>query len=187
MQSTIKKSLSTKDLVLIPLFSALISIGAFIKLPVGLVPASLQTVFVLLAGLLLGARRGAWAVTLYVLLGLTGLPVFTAGGGLGYVLHPTFGYLLGMIGGAYLAGRAAELSRRRNLFILLAGCLLGLLLIYALGVAWLFLIKNVYLGGAAPLIALIKAGALVFLPADLAWCALASLIAKRLSAVANRL
>ena len=106
MQKSIPSSaFSTRDLVLIPLFAALFSIGAFIKIPIGLVPASLQTIFVLLAGMLLGARRGALAVLLYLLLGLIGLPVFTAGGGPGYILHPTFGYLLGMLPAAWLAGK----------------------------------------------------------------------------------
>lgn len=187
MQTTAKRFFTTKDLVLIPLFTALISIGAFIRLPIGLVPASLQTVFVLLSGLLLGARRGSCAVLLYLLLGLAGLPVFTAGGGPHYVLHPTFGYLLGMAGAAFIAGKGAQMSRRRRFVPLLLSCLAGLLLIYTAGVAWLYFIKNIYLGGAAPLLALVKAGALVFLPADLIWCVLASLVGKRLGSTANRI
>ena len=188
MQKSIHSSaFSTRDLVLIPLFAALISIGAFIKIPIGLVPASLQTVFVLLAGMLLGARRGALAVLLYLLLGLIGLPVFTAGGGPGYILHPTFGYLLGMLPAAWLAGTIAQRNHRRDLPVILAGAVLGLLIIYSLGVTWLWVIQNLYLGKTALLFPLIKAGALIFLPADLLWCLVAALIGKRLSRQANQL
>ena len=187
MQQTFSKKLTTRELVLIPLFSALICIGAFIKIPIGLVPVSLQTIFVLLAGILLGAKRGALAVLLYVLLGLSGLPVFTSGGGPQYILHPTFGYLLGMILAAFAAGWIAQMTRCKNGFILFGAALLGLLLIYSFGVAWLYLIKNIYMGGNVAWVPLMKAGALVFLPADTVWCALAAMVGKRLAVLSNQL
>lgn len=188
MQTTIKRNkLSTKELVLIPLFSALICIGAFIKIPIGIVPVSLQTVFVLLAGLILGSRRGAIAVLLYVFLGLVGLPVFTGGGGPQYVLSPTFGYLIGMIFAAFAAGLIAEKSNRRSILINFLAAFTGLIIIYTFGVAWLYLIKNIYLNGSAPISALIKAGFLVFLPADTFWCAVAAIVGKRMAYFSNRI
>ena len=188
MQTTLKRNrLTTKELVLIPLFSALICIGAFIKIPIGIVPVSLQSVFVLLAGLILGSRRGSMAVALYVALGLIGLPVFTGGGGPQYVLSPTFGYLIGMIFAAFFTGLIAEKTNRRSVVINFAAAFFGLLVIYTFGVAWLHLIKNVYLGGHAQISALIKAGFLIFLPADTFWCIVAAIIGKRMAFFSNRI
>ena len=67
----------TKSMVYCGLFTALIAVGAFIKVPVPVVPFTLQYLFTMLAGLLLGAKRGAIAVLAYMLLGLAGLPIFT--------------------------------------------------------------------------------------------------------------
>ena len=75
----------TKNLVLIALFAALVAIGAFIKIPMPLVPITLQFAFCLLAGEVLGVKGGT-AVLIYVIMGLIGLPVFTEGGGFMYVL-----------------------------------------------------------------------------------------------------
>lgn len=187
MQSTLKMKLTTKDLVLIPLFSALIAIGAFLKIPIGVVPVSMQTVFVLLAGLLLGARRGALAVLIYVLLGLAGLPIFTGGGGPQYVLSPSFGYLLGMILAAFVTGYLAEQTKRKSFWKNFAAAFSGLLIIYSIGLVWLYLISNLYLGNNAPFINLFKAGVLVFLPQDTFWCVIAALIGKRLAPFTNKL
>ena len=73
------------------LFTTLIILGAFIKIPVPVIPFTLQFLFVSLAGLLLGAKYGGLSVFIYAALGLAGLPVFTAGGGITYVVFPTFG------------------------------------------------------------------------------------------------
>ncbi|WP_312461130.1 biotin transporter BioY, partial [Proteiniclasticum sp.] len=95
--------LTTRELTLLPLFTVLTAVGAFIKIPIGAVPVSLQTVFVLLSALLLG-KKAAISQGVYVLLGLLGLPIFTGGGGIGYVLTPTFGYLMGFIAAAFIVG-----------------------------------------------------------------------------------
>ena len=73
-----KKKFTTRDLILCALFTALSAIGAFIRIPVPLVPFTLQITFTTLAGLLLGSKKGAISVAVYVLMGLIGIPVFTA-------------------------------------------------------------------------------------------------------------
>ncbi len=78
----------TKDMILCSMFVALIAAGAFLKVPVPVVPFTLQYLFTMLAGLLLGAKKGALAVCVYILLGLCGLPIFAQGGGIGYVFQP---------------------------------------------------------------------------------------------------
>ena len=98
-----------KELVLFSLFTALTAIGAFIRVPVPLCPFTLQLLFTTLSGLILGSRKGAASVAVYVALGLSGVPVFTQGGGPGYIFQPTFGYLLGFIAGAWLTGKLSVL------------------------------------------------------------------------------
>ena len=71
--------LNTKSLILCSLFAALIAVGAFIKIPIPVVPFTLQVLFTTLAGLLLGPRLGAISVGIYLLVGLIGIPVFTQG------------------------------------------------------------------------------------------------------------
>src|SRR5574344_750761 len=87
-------NLKLREMILCALFMALTAVGAFIKIPLGGQIFTLQFLFTLLAGLLLGGRLGAKAVGVYTLLGLIGVPVFAEGGGPGYVFQPTFGYLI---------------------------------------------------------------------------------------------
>jgi predicted membrane protein len=76
----------TYKMILVALFAALIAVGAFIRVPVPLVPFTMQTFFVVLAGMLLGKKLGAASALVYLAVGLIGIPVFTQGGGIGYVL-----------------------------------------------------------------------------------------------------
>ena len=70
----------TRNLIYCALFTALIAIGAFIKIPIPVVPFTLQYLFTMLAGLLLGSKLGCLSVVSYMLLGLAGLPIFSEGG-----------------------------------------------------------------------------------------------------------
>ena len=101
----------TRNMVLAALFAALTAIGAFLQIPTGTVPITLQFLFTALAGLLLGWKWGAVSQLLYVGIGLLGLPVFTQGGGIGYVLQPSFGFLLGLIPAAAVIGALSNTLR----------------------------------------------------------------------------
>ena len=95
------QALTTREMAQIGLFTALIAAGAYIKINIPVQPFpmhfTMQFLFVLLAGFLLGARRGAICVGIYLAVGLSGIPVFAAGGGPAYLIRPTFGFLLGMM------------------------------------------------------------------------------------------
>ncbi len=90
-----KKSLIR--IILVAMFTALISAGAFIRIPLPPVPITLQTLFVVLASLCLPTSLALEAVVLYMFLGIIGLPVFTSGGGLAAFIGPTSGYMIGFI------------------------------------------------------------------------------------------
>lgn len=132
---------TTREVVLCGLFVALITAGTLIRIPIGGDVYTLQFLFTLLAGLVLGARLGALAVGVYVLLGLIGVPVFASGGGFGYVLQPTFGYLLGFIVQAYLCGYIARLGRLTKMRLLAAN-LVGMAVVYLFGLSWFYVISN---------------------------------------------
>ena len=148
----------TRNMVLAALFAALTAIGAFLQIPTGTVPITLQFLFTALAGLLLGWKWGAISQLLYV-----GLPVFTQGGGIGYVLQPSFGFLLGLIPAAAVIG--ALTARRTGYLTVLAAVLVGDLILYAVGVPYMYLILHVYMQSAKTFPALLAA-MLVYVPGD---------------------
>jgi biotin transport system substrate-specific component len=101
-------------------FAALVALGARLSVPLGPVPMTLQVPFVLLAGVFLGPRHGAASMALYLGAGALGLPVFAAGGGLGYLLGPSGGYLAGFVPAAAVSG---WLAGRRGGFLRLAAAM----------------------------------------------------------------
>jgi biotin transport system substrate-specific component len=128
--------LTTRELATAALFTALMSVAAFVAIPVGTVPFTLQVYVVLLAGMVLGPRLGTLSVAAYLVLGLFA-PVYAGGGsGLGALLGPTGGYLWGFVGGALVAGLISSRGERTTARLLTAG-LVGLVPIYALGASWL--------------------------------------------------
>ena len=175
-----QKRISTRDLAIIPIFSVLTAVGAFIRIPIGVVPVSLQTVFVVNSALLLG-KKAFYAQLIYVLLGLLGLPIFTGGGGIGYILTPTFGYLVGFVLAALAMGYLKDSLKSYSLLKLLAIAFVGLLIIYSSGVIYLYLLKNLILSGSSlGLTQAIRFGALIFLPMDSIWCTLGAVLSLRL-------
>jgi biotin transport system substrate-specific component len=178
-QEAIPLPTRTQRLVLAALFAALTAAGAFIRVSVPPVPFTLQVLFAMWSGLLLGPRLGLASQIGYLITGLVGVPVFSNGGGVGYVVSPTFGYLLGLAAGAYVAG---TLSRGRGpskpgFWRLFAAALAGLAATYAIGVPYLYLILNKVVGAPLSLSAAIIRGCLLFLPWDVAKMALAAWLA----------
>lgn len=120
------------------LFAGLTFVGASIRIPLQPVPITLQTLFVLLAGAVLGPRLGSLGQWFYVGFGAVGIPVFAgATSGLGVVAGPTGGYLLGFLVAPILVGKLID--RRRSLWWAPLVFWLGSLTILGLGVAHLTL------------------------------------------------
>ncbi len=174
------KTMKTKDIVFCAVFAALTAIGAFLKVVIPPFPVvfSMQTFFVALAGLILGAKKSAVSVGVYVLLGLLGIPVFTSGGGISYVLQPTFGYILGFIIGAYACGKIAE-KKQSFLNYVIAG-LTSLVIVYFTGTVYFYLIKNLYMGANVSLWFVVLNCSLVFIPFDAICTVLAAFLALRI-------
>jgi biotin transport system substrate-specific component len=159
--------------ILAGLFAALTVFGAHIKIPLPYVPLTLQTFFVLLSGHLLGPLYGAASQAAYLLLGLTGLPVFAEGGGLAYVFKPTFGYLAGYPLAGFTAGMIVHRGVLRpaalpavSLKRLGLANLAALFAIFLPGVAYLWWNLNFVLGQSFSFTRALEVGFLVFLPGD---------------------
>ncbi len=172
--------MKVKELILVALFTALIAVGAFIKIPVPYVPMTLQLMFTNLAALMLGARLGALSSLVYLIIGLLGIPIFTKGGGPWYILQPTFGYLVAFVIGAYVAGKIVEKSREKNLEVYLLASLVNILIVYSLGFLYGVFIINVYLGKGVAIKNLIPAFVLTPLPGDIITLTLSSAMVNRL-------
>lgn len=170
----------THALALCALFTALTAVGAFIRIPVPIVPFTLQLMFTTLAGLLLGPRLGFASVVTYLILGLIGLPIFTAGGGPAYVLQPTFGYLIGFALGTWVTGTIAHAKGQPSHVRLLIACFAGLFIIYGCGMIYYWLIVTFYLGTGIGLWALFIYCFAVFVPGNVVQCLLSAALAHRL-------
>lgn len=169
-----------KRMTLCALFSVLIAVGAWIRIPIPIVPFTLQFLFTNLAGFLLGSRLGILAVGTYVLFGLCGLPVFSAGGGIGYIFHPTFGYIIGFVLGAYLAGFIVEHSKTTGMKTFLVAGFSNLFLVYTLGMIYYYLIANYYLGTPIGAKALTLYCFVLAVPGDIFLCIFSAILARRL-------
>ena len=172
-----------RELAFITLFAALTALGARVAIPLPFtpVPVTLQVLFPLLAGLLLGSKRGALSQAEYVAAGLAGLPIFAKGGsGLAYLFGPTGGYLLGFIAAAFVVGKLAAMTRastqgfnapccstRGVAFLASLG---GVVTIYLCGVLWLAVWLGVagHLAPTACLTQAWKLGVLPFIAVDMA-------------------
>ena len=186
-----KGHMRTIDVVLCGLFAALIAVGAFIKITLPSQPYpftfSLQWLFVLLAGFLLGAKLGTLSVAAYVIIGLCGVPVFVHGGGPQYIFRAGFGFLLGFILAAFIIGALSSRLPRigggagGELVRLMIAAVAGLVAYYFVGTAYYYFMYSCVLDTPAEWgLGIAIVGCLsTFLP-DLALCVVAALLSVRL-------
>jgi len=151
--------MKTRSLILSALFAVLTALGSLIRIPMPVSSFTLQLFFCAMAGFLLGSRWGALSQAVYLLLGLAGLPVFTSGGGFGAFLTPTGGFLLALIPMAWVMGALRDKPVR--------AALLGLGVLYAIGLPYMHLILTVYLQRPWSIHQTVVYGMLIFLPWDL--------------------
>lgn len=168
-------------LTLSALFCTLICIGSFIQIPMpNMMPMTLQTFFVLLTGLVLPVKASALATVTYMALGLIGLPIFSGGGGLGYVLMPNFGFVIGFVISSVTMSIIAEKLKKHIFWQYFAISLLGVAIIYIIGVLYFAFITNVYNNNNYSAIWFIQTVFLPFLPKEIICIILSSLSAYKI-------
>lgn len=144
-----------KDLIKTSLFVVLMIVGAFINVSFGSpIPYTLQTLFVLMSGIVLGVKYGPLSQVVYILLGLFGLPIFTQGrGGFGALMSPTFGFLLGFILGAYIAALLFRKLKIKNSYVRgVVSAVVGAAVIYIPGILYFYVLQNAIIGKAMSLL-----------------------------------
>lgn len=164
--------MNTKHLTLIGLMAAVSCIlGPWsLAIPISPVPISLGTFAVFLTVYILGMKMGTISIAIYILLGSVGLPVFTGfSGGIGKVLGPTGGYIIGYLFMALIIGFFADKWKTNYAFIVL-GMLLGTAVLYLFGTVWLAKQGGMSFGAA------LGAGVIPFIPGDLVKMVLAVLV-----------
>lgn len=167
------------------LFTTLIILGAFIKIPVPVIPFTLQFLFVSLSGLLLGPKYGGLSVLLYAALGLIGLPVFTAGGGITYVLFPTFGYIIGFILASFFTGLiSSKMQENTKNYMFASFC--GLIILHITGIPYYYIISHYVIQNTLTFKEIFLFCFVYTVPGDLLLCFISARIALKLKPFINR-
>jgi biotin transport system substrate-specific component len=136
--------MKARDLGYIAVSTAILSVSAWVAIPIGGVPFTLQTLVLCLTAGLLGWKRGVLSVLAYLLLGFIGVPVFAGfTGGAGVLLSPTGGYLIGFLPLALLSGFLVDTEKKGTKGGVLLGLFMGLgvLLCYAFGTIWFIVLS----------------------------------------------
>jgi len=149
------------NIVLVVLGTLLLAASAKFKVPLPPVPFTLQTLAVAALAAGLGWRIGVATVALYLIEGLSGLPVFANGGGLAYVFSPSFGFLVGYLPMALLIGWAADRGVAGNVALLFAVMVAGDAIAFAFGFGWLLVVANSIQSSGGELPSWLKGGDLL--------------------------
>ena len=172
--------MNTRKMILTSMFVAMIAAGAFIKIPVPIVPFTLQFLFTMLAGILLGGKDGFRAVVIYIFLGLIGLPIVAEGGGFGYLFKPSFGYIIGFAIASYITGTIANKNSEPTIKRLLCANFIGLGIVYLFGMVYYYIMSNFYLGTPIGLWPLFLYCFILAVPGDILLCILGAILGNRL-------
>ncbi|MDO4287258.1 MAG: biotin transporter BioY [Eubacteriales bacterium] len=165
-----KKKTNVREMALVALMAAVTCIMGPLSVPIGIVPISLTNLAVYLAIYVLGCKRGTLSYVVYLLIGLVGVPVFSGfTGGVGKLFGPTGGYLIGFIFMALLCGWFID-TFDCKLIPSFIGMVLGTIVCYAFGTAWLAYQASMSFYAA------MAAGVLPFIPGDLAKMIIAAII-----------
>lgn len=174
------RRLTLYQMTLCSLFTTLIIVGAFIRIPFPVVPLTLQTLFVILGALLFGPYRSSLSVALYLAIGLIGFPVFTKGGGPGYLLQPTFGYLIGFLFASLVVGKLSTLKKNPGVLYYWGIGILGTAVVYLTGMIYLYFVMKYYVKTPVGFLSLFTFQFLITAAGDVLKCFAAAFLAKRL-------
>lgn len=171
------RKFKTVDLAYIALFSVLMAVCAWISIPI-IIPFTLQTFAIFAALGMLGGKRGTMSVVIYVIIGAIGLPVFSGfSGGVGKLMGPTGGYIIGFIFTALVYWLITKLFGNKTLIMVIA-MLAGLVVCYVLGTIWfVYIMSNS--GKSMTFVAALLLCVVPYIIPDLIKIALAVLVVKR--------
>ncbi len=168
------------NIALMGLFLALVIVGGFIRIPIPFIPFTMQLFFVTLTGIILGPKKGALTMLSYAVLGLIGLPIFSKGGGFGYIFQPSFGYIIGFIAAAYIAGMYVHVWRKKRDFkVMLIASFIALAITYIFGLIYFYIIMNVYMGAEKSISWILYYGFVTTVVGDFILCFATAEISKR--------
>ncbi|OJF91647.1 biotin transporter BioY [Alkalibacterium sp. 20] len=157
--------ITTNDLTQIALSTAFLAVASLIIIPIGMVPITLQVVLFLLIPAILGPVKSILVIGLYTIAGLLGFPVFAGGlGGIGQLLSPSFGYILGAIPMGWFIGKTIE--RTENKVQTGSIMLISVIILYVIGIAYQYGLLNFVLSTPVALSTLVKTNLTIFFPID---------------------
>lgn len=180
---TIKET-KTVMLAQCALFAAIVCIFSFITVPIGPIPITLAIFAVMLTGIVLGFKKGAVAVIVYILIGVCGIPVFSGGkSGVAAIIGPTGGYIWSYIFMVIIIGFVSNRSMRNktlSVIINIAGCILGTFVCYMCGTLQYSITANISFVKA------LSVCVLPFIVLDLIKAICASIIGEVIKTVLNK-
>ncbi len=153
--------INIRELIIAALFTALICVGAWIKVPFVPVPMTLQFFFINFAIISQKTKYSVLSVAAYICIGLIGLPVFSSGGGFLYILTPMFGYVIGFL----LAALSSGIKKLKQHKLLQS--LVNIVIVYVSGLIYFYLVSKLYLGADYTITWILINCCLVFIPGDL--------------------
>ncbi|NLC43624.1 MAG: biotin transporter BioY, partial [Clostridiales bacterium] len=158
------------QMAIIGVLTAVICILGPLSIPIGLVPISFTTLAIFIALYALGMKKGILSTTLYIVIGFVGIPVFSSfSSGPAKLFGPTGGYIIGYVFMALIAGYFID-RYIDKWFLCVTGMVIGSVVLYIFGTAWLAYQANLTVGAA------LAAGVIPFIPGDLAKIAIATLV-----------
>lgn len=170
------------DLTRVALMLALLIVSAQFSIPIGPVAISLQSLIVLIIGLVLPKEQAVLTTSLYLITGLIGLPVFSqAMGGPHSIILPSFGFILSFIPAVWLMAKIREMNTKAKITNYFQAILVGNFIIYLIGIAYMSFIFIFYMGNEMTFWKILSIGMLTFIPGDIIKSMIAVSIARQLN------
>ena len=173
--------MKTKEITLTAVLIALLIVCSQLVVPIGPIPITLQTLAVLMMGYFLSPNSALLATSLYLLMGVAGLPVLAGfSGGFHVLLTPDFGFVIGFIPASYVQAKYLEKHSNLETKHLFISGFINFLFTYLIGLSYMAIILNIYLNNQMNFVQILMTGLIPFIPGDLIKLAVAVLLAKQI-------
>ena len=177
---------NTRKLTLTALLTTMLCISSFIQIPFYPVPITLQTLFVLLFGLTLPPKYCALGIASYIILGLMGLPVFAGGvGGLERIFSPSFGFIIAFLISSVTISFLRKKYTSNSLKTTFALSMLATIIIYLIGLPYMYFIINLYLKNPMNFMTALRVGMILFIPGDIVKAIIATVFCEKIKYISQ--